>query len=502
VPPFLSSLRTTLRTAATAAGVLLAATGGRAQPGADERRDDRQADVELRRRLEPLVPSVRAALEGNNRDAQKAALAVAADFPPALSINARLPGVVAAFLLRDGTDPELAAMGLRAYGRMVPDAPELARVAGRYAKAESADVRRAAAEALATAIQNAAPALNSLADARYFVDVAAAAVPLLNDALGDRDERVQRAALDGVQAAARVVAELYANNAGPLGDATRPKEGTSRFEPLRPVLRALGASIAQLAKPLAAREPATRLAAARTLESIALTRHTVLNTQPRGEPVPADPFPDAWPSVRPALAERVKDPDAQVRLAAVQAMESLGDGLDTRDLLRQATTDRVVFVRWAAARSLGRSAPARPDPAAVADDVAALGRLSSDPDPDVRTAALTALARFGPAAGSAAPVVLTAAGRGDVEPRVAAVNALGALQTDADRTIPVLIAALKHPDLRLRRVAAAGLVRFGPGAKAALPELRQAVLSDDQDLRLAAAEAILAIERVPRIKEL
>src|SRR5947209_498647 len=55
VPSFLPSFRMTLRTAATAAGVLLAATGARAQPAADERRDDRQADVELRKRLEPLV---------------------------------------------------------------------------------------------------------------------------------------------------------------------------------------------------------------------------------------------------------------------------------------------------------------------------------------------------------------------------------------------------------------------------------------------------------------
>src|SRR5438067_1708376 len=43
VPSFLPPFRTTLRTAVTAAGVLLAATGGRAQPVADERRDDRQA---------------------------------------------------------------------------------------------------------------------------------------------------------------------------------------------------------------------------------------------------------------------------------------------------------------------------------------------------------------------------------------------------------------------------------------------------------------------------
>jgi HEAT repeat protein len=338
--------------------------------------------------------------------------------------------------------------------------------------------------------------------------VAAQTIPLLNDALGDRDETVQRAALDGIQGAARVVGELYANNAGPLGDAARPKEGASRFEPLRPVLRGLVASVPQLAKPLAARDPATRLAAAHTLESLAVTRRTILNTRPSGEPVPADSFTDAWSSVRPVLTERVKDADPQVRLAAVQAMESLGDGLDTRDLLRQATSDRVVFIRWAAARALGRSAPDKPDAAAVAGDVAALARLVADPDPDVRTAALTALARFGPAAQSATDAVLGAASRGDIEPRVAAVKALGALQTDAGRTVPILIAALRppelrvQPDLRLQRAAAAGLTRFGPDARAALPELRQAVLSDDQELRLAAAEAILAIERVPRVKEL
>ena len=183
-------------------------------------------------------------------------------------------------------------------------------------------------------------------------------------------------------------------------------------------------------------------------------------------------------------------------------MESLGDGLDTRDLLRQATTDRVVFVRWAAARSLGRSAPAKPDAAAVADDVAALARLIVGRRPGRADGRADGPGPVRPRRRVRHAGRPDAAGRGDVEPRVAAVQALGALETDADRTIPVLTGALRDPDLRLRRVAAAGLVRFGPDAKTALPELRQAVLSDDQDLRLAAAEAILAIERVPRIKEL
>jgi HEAT repeat protein len=212
--------------------------------------------------------------------------------------------------------------------------------------------------------------------------------------------------------------------------------------------------------------------------------------------------------LKPTLAERVRDSDPQVRLAVAQALESLADALDARELLRQATTDPSVFVRWTAARALGRSVPAKPDPAAVADDVNALAKLTVDADPDVRTAALNALARFGPAARSATDAVLAAASRGDIEPRVAGIKALGALQTDAGRTVPVLIEALRapqlrtQPDLRLQRVAAAGLTRFGANAKAALPELRKAVLSDDPELRLAAAEAILAIERGPRTKEL
>jgi HEAT repeat protein len=54
----------------------------------------------------------------------------------------------------------------------------------------------------------------------------------------------------------------------------------------------------------------------------------------------------------------------------------------------------------------------------------------------------------------------------------------------------------------LRRAAAIALVRFGPDARTALPELRKALNSTDVELRLAAAEAVLAIERKPRPKEL
>jgi hypothetical protein len=508
VPFPIPSLRTTLRLAATAAAILVAGSSLRAQPRAADTTDVTQSEDELRKRLAPLAPMAREALAGKDRDAQRAALGIAGDFPRDMANNARLTAAVAEFLLRDANDPELFAMGLRAYGRMSPPAPDLARVVSRHMRADSAEVRRATAEALATAIQNSTPEGKQLGRARDFIETCGVALPPLAELLGDRDEGVERTAIDGVAFAARIVTDVYAFDAGPAVDEPKPKEGTSRFDQLRPVLRGLAATIPHLAKPLAGREPETRLAAARVTETVAVTRRTVMSVRPAGEPAAADPFPDAWTSLRPVLAERVHDPDAQVRLAVAEALESLGDALESRDLLRQATADRSVFVRWTAGRALGRSAPAKPVASGVADDVAALARLAADPDPDVRTAALIALARFGPAAQSATQAVLDAASRGDIEPRVAAVKALGSLQTDAARTVPVLIRALQEPqlrtqpDLRLQRVAAAGLTRFGPDAKAALPELRKAVLSDDAELRLSAAEAILAIERVPRMKEL
>ena len=500
---YFHTLRVTLRAAATGAAVLFGCCVAQAQPPAQpDPLDLSQADIELRKRLAPLVPTVRAALESNNKDAQRAALGIAADFPPAMALSNRLPAAVAKFLLRDDLDPDLAAQGLRAFGRMSPDAADLAKVGSRHLKSERVEVRRAAAEALSTSVQNAAPANKSLAFSRDFTDVAAGALPLLNEGLADSDEEVQRHALDGIAGAARVISDVFTFDPGPAIEDPKPKEGTSRFDLLRPVVRALVEAIPRIAKPLSASQARTRLAAARTLENLAITRRTVLNARPIGEAIPSDPFPTGWATLVPVLTECVNDPDPQVRLAVTQAIESLGDALDARNLLRQATRDRVVFVRWAAARALGRSAPAKPVAAEVADDVAALARLTTDTDPDVRTAALTAIARFGTAAKSAANALLNAASRGDVEPRVAAIRALGPLQTDATPTIPVLIAALRNRDLRLQRAAAAELVRFGPDAKAALPELRKAVLSDDPELRLAAAEAILAIERVPRMKEL
>jgi HEAT repeat protein len=235
------------------------------------------------------------------------------------------------------------------------------------------------------------------------------------------------------------------------------------------------------------------------LENLAQLRRTIRNTRGLGEAEVADPFAGGWSLIKPAVTAGIKDSDPAVRLATTEALETLGDAIEARALLREATTDKDLFVRWSAARALGQSAPFTPDPVGNEPDVAALAKLVTDPDIDVRTAAINAIAKFGRTGKSQASTMLAAVNRGDVEPRVAAIKSLGAIESDAAATVPELTKALQHTDLRVRRAAASGLVRFGPDAKAALPELRKAVIDADPELRLAAAEAILAIEiRKPR----
>jgi HEAT repeat protein len=496
-----ASIRTSVKFAATCAAAMLLVQAATAQPKDSER--DILTDVELRRRLEPLVPSVRSALQGDNADAQRAALAIAADFPPALLVQANLSGAIGTFLGRDIKDADLVALGIRSFGKSYPEKPDLAiKVLERFAKSENVAVRRAVADALASLVQMAVPSMRMVAHATYFIDASKAALPLMAEMLKEKDGTTQRAILGGVQTVSRVVIDLYVYDSGPIGEEPKPKDRAERLAPLAPVLKALAGVVPELTYPLASNETETRTAAARTIELLAALRRVVNSVSSAGNGPAAEPLAGGWPTLRAAVADRMRDDDSSVRLAVTEALEALGDAAEARPLLRAATADRNVFVRWAAARALGKSAPEKPKSETVAEDVAALARLLSDADIDVRMAALNALARFGSAARSATPAVLAAAGRGDVEPRVVAVRTMAALETEAAPTVPVLIRGLSETDLRLRRAAAAGLVRFGPDARPALPELRRAVLSTDSELRLAAAEAILAIERTPRLKDL
>src|SRR5262245_28639308 len=151
------STGTIVRIAATCVVALLSAPGVWAQKKDTEPLDLAPSEIELRRRLEPLVPSIRSAMQGDNADAQRAALAIAADLPPGLAADANLAAPLPAFLQSDLKDPELIGLGLRSFGTIDPDPAQVGKVVGRYIKSELPLVRRAAAESLAAALQNSVP---------------------------------------------------------------------------------------------------------------------------------------------------------------------------------------------------------------------------------------------------------------------------------------------------------------------------------------------------------
>jgi hypothetical protein len=479
-------------------GVALPAPG---QPPVVDLREQEATEAALRKRLAPLIPTFRAALLGDDTDAQRATLAIIADIPPTLAATGNLSGALVTFLQKDIKDPETLALAIRAFGRTYPDAADLDKVIGRYLRSDFTIVRRASAEALTSALSNAAP-LRDVERFPYFAQIAKQAIPMLGVGIEDKDGVTQRIALGGVQITARGVNRLYTSDEPLIIFMRQWFQANLPAGLLKPAIEALGEVTPKLTSAFASSDPMTRIAAARTLAAFAALRKTVVATPEIGAKPAADPFVTRWPAAYATIEKGLKDPNPEVRLAIVDALESLGDTPEARALLRQAASDRNVFVRWATARALGLSAPAKPDPKEYAPDVAALAILAGDSDIDVRTAAVNSLTRFGRVAKPAAPALLGAVATGDVEPRVAAVQALSAVDSEAASSVPVLVGALQHSDLRLRRAAANALIRFGPDARPALAELRKALTSTDTELRLAAAEAILAIERKPRPKEL
>lgn len=467
-----------------------------AQPAIDPT-DPRPPEVEMRRRIEPLLPSIREGLRGDNVDAQRAALGIIADIPPAVAAQAKLGPALADFLMKDRTDTAMTAVALRVFGGSYPDPADVTRVIGKHAKSQDVGARRAAGASLANAVDNATPAGRSIQNSAYFVDTARVALPLIAHAIDDADGTAQRGGVLALEVIARVTSSLY--RVEPDLAFEEPKAlPADRFAPLNGLLRGLVDVIPKLPAALNSKDAETRAAAARALEAASQLREKVTLAKGPSEMERVDVLGNSWAGLQDALKKRIYDENPSVRLAVAEALESIHQRPEARAILRDGANDTSTPVRWTAARGLGRAVSGKPS----ADDIATLGKLAGDPDMDVRMTALMSLSRLGPPAAAAGPAVIASAGKGDTEPRVAAVRTISALQLPVDQALPVLIAGVNDPDVRLRREAAGAMVRFGPSAKAALPALRKAVASPDPGLRLTAAEAIFAIERAGKLKDL
>lgn len=108
----------------------------------------------------------------------------------------------------------------------------------------------------------------------------------------------------------------------------------------------------------------------------------------------------------------------------------------------------------------------------------------------LRTAALRALASFGPAAHCAVPELRALIRRAGTAGATEAAEALWAVDGDAGAVLPVLIEGLQAEHARERRAAASALGRLGAHAAVTAPRLRALLLHEELWLRVDAAIAL------------
>jgi HEAT repeat protein len=211
---------------------------------------------------------------------------------------------------------------------------------------------------------------------------------------------------------------------------------------------------------------------------------------PPGSQIPA-PLRQALEVSRAAMIAGLSDQNARVRLASLDVLETMGaEAAPAIPAMVRSLEDSDLFVRWAAARTLGGLAPRQAESV-----VPALARLlRPEEDLNVRQAVETALGKFGPDAAEAVPALTRALGRGTMPLRVGAIKALESIGTAAEPALPAIAWRLKDASPQVRAEAARVLGRFGPAAARALPALRLALSDPSQDVRHAASDAILAID--------
>jgi HEAT repeat protein len=373
---------------------------------------------------------------------------------------------------------------------------------------------------------------------------AVAVVPAAGRGLDVPDARVRATSIQAIQAAASAVGELMDKGRDPQEFPppgrplnTREREEIQLYakmvaeerEQLRPLMVALGAQAPHVAARANDPDAGVRLDACHAVEEIGFAYRrllrkaesvpkldgpapkekkpekkpeksgaafrrdvalaTVLVADVAAERRDPDPILDGLERALPALEAGMRDPDVRARRAAIDAVELLGErAAPAVPALRRALSDPDRFVRWAAARTLGRVGV---EHAAVA--VPDLARLSADPDLDVRQVAMTVLERFGPAARAAVPDLTRAAAGGEGTVRVVAMHALEAIGPEARSAIPTLTAALDARDARVLIAASHALASFGAASRQAVPSLEKLLNDPDSNVRQAASDAILAI---------
>lgn len=384
------------------------------------------------------------------------AYAVAPDLGPEvarLALHAPPPvgDAAAGSLACMGADP---ALSVPAFGAMLVS-PQVER-------------RRAGARGL-MGVLRCASAPGQVRSRLALVALAAPAARVAGWAAKDPDIETRVQCLKAVALAAELLVRIMKEPQAPDAAAGERRQREEELRPLRAVLGEQGPALAQALRDA---DPRVRQAGLEAADAIARGRTT--SSEPRkavrvGPPEAGvlrlvsgsggfsqttnDP---ALGALRPTLAAEVKDPNVNHRLQAIDVLESMGPAAaPAAPALVAALGDRDRFVRWAAARALGKMAPAE-----AATAVPGLMRLLDDADSDVRRASVRALGQYGPRAQAAVPRLIPILNDSSAEARIAAVVALRDIGPAARSAIPMLQKATTDSDSRVRRAAAELLLRL------------------------------------------
>jgi HEAT repeat protein len=485
--------------------------------------------------------AVRSALQSASADRQRAALVLIPEMGLKVEAAARIAGELETYL-KLAADDELKGLALTAYGKLALPTSRVVAVLKPYqAPANGLAVRRAAGGAIfnlanasshafgrqglgtgnpesVAVIGGAGPAAvwgrNRIKQAlteelgyMHFGDDCKLILPLCAAALADADDQVRTSGADAMATLAHAMSDVLPDPITSSSEARfiDPFEAKVKWLLLQPALTALNENALALASAMSEGDERTRLAAIRATQAGAQVRALALasrRAQPdflsgnvEGELPPEDPFKEAAQVLLPAVAARMQDPSADVRLFAVEALEQIGPGARSQlDALILATTNSDVFVRWVACRTLG-GLFAADRPAEARRIVDALRERVADTDLDVRLAALSALGKGKEASQPAVAEIANAVRSGDPEQRVLAMTTLQLIKAlDSRDSVAALTVALRADDLRVRRTAVSQLAVIGDKARPAIPVLRELLRDPDDEMRSKAARALLAIE--------
>ncbi len=474
--------------------------------------------------IQRFAKRVTDAMEGGSLTARLATMAMLAE----IGTNNRLVDdrtrIAKAFtpvltnLIRNSPDSVIRIAAARTVSQIGCDPAEAAPDLGELLRSKNVEERRAAAEGLAgilillnnlssqnkesmtderAIVSGAPPADNSIVmfARREVINAGTKVLPFTKLGADDSDVYVRRHSLNCIYQAVYAMGQQIPQplNTGEMEDIRldqeRILETRKAMMPLLNTVRTLADTVGKATRDADAE---VRLLARKSIEEVSSAHHRL----PSGDANPNDlkdhPLLDTLLRMKSDLIAGVSDPDVATRLLAIDALESMGKRAEpAAPALIRAIGDPNQFVRWAAARTMGKMAPVGAEQA-----VPALRKLVHDREIDLCLAAATALEQYGPAAVSAVPDLIEASRTTDVVLRVAALRSIVGIGTGAASAVPQIAAELKDPETRVRQTAAEVLGQFGPLAIGAEPQLREALNDAAPEVRRAAGDALLNILQV------